>query len=261
MSLKTALAIAVIVIAAGFATLTWVGATTPTPQPGALAEPQSSRQVGFPVELYGWVMPADNPQAPDKVALGKALFFDPRLSSDNTVACANCHDPEKGFTDQLPDRDGRPWPVRQRNAPTVLNALFNIEQFWDGRAPTPRGSGQAADSQSDRDGDAEPGRRWSQSSTASPNIRSNSRRCSATRPTTTTWRKRDRRLRAHPARLRFALRSLHGRRRERADRAAAAGLGDLQRQGPLHVVSRRGIRPSRCSRDNRFHNIGVSAHK
>ncbi|HTW88921.1 MAG TPA: cytochrome c peroxidase [Candidatus Binataceae bacterium] len=136
MSLKTALAIVGIVVAAGFATLRWAGATTPTPQPGALAEPQSSKQAGFPAELYGWVLPADNPQTPNEVALGKALFFDPRLSSDNTVACANCHDPEKGFTDQLPTSMGVHAQFGQRNAPTVLDALFNIEQFWDGRAQT-----------------------------------------------------------------------------------------------------------------------------
>jgi cytochrome c peroxidase len=111
-------------------------ATMPPPKPGSSAEPKSTHQAGFPERLYGWSVPADNPQTPAEVALGKALFFDPRLSVDNTVACANCHDPDKGFTDQLPTAMGVHGKFGQRNAPTVLDALFNIEQFWDGREPT-----------------------------------------------------------------------------------------------------------------------------
>jgi cytochrome c peroxidase len=111
-------------------------ATMPAPEPGALAEPQSINQAGFPAHLYAWTVPAENPQTPAKVALGKALFFDMRLSVDNTVACANCHDPDKGFTDQLPTSMGVHGKFGQRNAPTVLDSMFNIEQFWDGRATT-----------------------------------------------------------------------------------------------------------------------------
>lgn len=113
-----------------------VRATMPGPAPGPLAEPKGTDQTGFPEDLYKWVVPADNPQTPAKVELGKKLFFDARLSVDNTVACANCHDPSKGFTDQLPTSMGVHAKFGKRNAPTVLNALFNIEQFWDGRAPT-----------------------------------------------------------------------------------------------------------------------------
>src|SRR5579883_2941559 len=111
-------------------------ATMPPPKPGPLAEPQTTHQVGFPDRLYKFVIPPDNPESPAKVALGKELFFDPRLSVDNTVACANCHDPDKGFTDQLPTAMGVHAKFGHRNAPTVLNSMFNIEQFWDGRAPT-----------------------------------------------------------------------------------------------------------------------------
>jgi cytochrome c peroxidase len=111
-------------------------ATMPPPKPGASAEPKSTRQTGFPEELYKLGVPEDNPQTFAKVALGKALFFDARLSVDNTVACANCHDPDKGFTDQLPTSMGVHAKHGQRNAPTILNAMFNIEQFWDGRRPT-----------------------------------------------------------------------------------------------------------------------------
>lgn len=111
-------------------------ATMPAPKPGGLAQPQSVDQLGFPQQLYKWVIPPRNPQSAAKVELGKALFFDPRLSVDDTVACANCHDPAKGFTDQLPTAMGVHGKFGQRNSPTVLNSMFNIEQFWDGRAET-----------------------------------------------------------------------------------------------------------------------------
>ena len=61
------------------------------PDPGPLSDPKSENQVGFPALLYSWVIPADNPQTPEKIALGKELFFDDRLSEDNKVSCANCH--------------------------------------------------------------------------------------------------------------------------------------------------------------------------
>ncbi len=111
-------------------------ATMPTPKPAALAQPKSTHQAGFPEQLYKFVIPPDNPQTSAKVALGKALFFDSRLSVDNTVACANCHDPDKGFTDQLPTARGVHAKSGRRNAPTILNAMFNLGQFWDGREPT-----------------------------------------------------------------------------------------------------------------------------
>ena len=106
------------------------------PKPSPLAEPKSTHQAGFPEELYKFSIPADNPQTLAKVALGKALFFDPRLSADNTQACASCHDPDKGFTDQQVTSDGIHHKFGKRNAPTVLNSMFNVEQFWDGRAHT-----------------------------------------------------------------------------------------------------------------------------
>jgi cytochrome c peroxidase len=114
-------------------------ATMPPPKPGPAAEPKTTSQVGFPERLYELVIPPDNPETTAKIALGKALFFDPRLSVDDTVACANCHDPDKGFTDQLPTAMGVHAKFGQRNAPTILNSMFNIEQFWDGRRPTLEG--------------------------------------------------------------------------------------------------------------------------
>ena len=64
------------------------------------------------------------------------LFFDPRLSADGTVACASCHNPDRAFTDGKPTTVGFKGRVGQRNAPTILNALYNKKQFWDGRAKT-----------------------------------------------------------------------------------------------------------------------------
>ena len=64
------------------------------------------------------------------------LFFDRRLSADDKESCSTCHDPEKGFTDQLPTSMGIHNQFGKRNAPTIINANFNILQFWDGREPT-----------------------------------------------------------------------------------------------------------------------------
>src|SRR5262249_46318351 len=67
---------------------------------------------------------------------GRKLFFDGRLSADGTVACATCHDPARAFTDGRPVSVGIRGRAGQRNAPTVLNALYNRAQFWDGRVET-----------------------------------------------------------------------------------------------------------------------------
>src|SRR5580692_27742 len=71
----------------------------PIPQAGPLAAPKSLHQVGVPVEATRAAVPADNPQTPEKIALGEKLFFDGRLSADGTVACSTCHDPAHAFTD------------------------------------------------------------------------------------------------------------------------------------------------------------------
>ncbi|MDB6028981.1 MAG: cytochrome peroxidase [Verrucomicrobiales bacterium] len=108
----------------------------PIPKPGPLAEPRSLQQVGLPVDQTRAAIPPDNPQTPEKVALGKKLFFDGRLSADGTVACATCHDPARAFTDGKPVSIGIHSQAGQRNSPTVLNALYNKTQFWDGRVTT-----------------------------------------------------------------------------------------------------------------------------
>jgi cytochrome c peroxidase len=73
---------------------------------------------------------------PTRAALGQKLFFDARLSGNGTVACATCHNPARAFTDGRPTSICIHGRVGQRNAPTVLNALYNKHQFWDGRVNT-----------------------------------------------------------------------------------------------------------------------------
>jgi cytochrome c peroxidase len=108
----------------------------PIPQAGALAEPKSTLQLGIPADATRAAMPPGNPQTAEKIALGQKLFFDGRLSADGTVACSTCHDPARAFTDGRPTSIGIQGRVGQRNSPTVLNALYNKTQFWDGRAGT-----------------------------------------------------------------------------------------------------------------------------
>ncbi len=78
--------------------------------------------------------PADNPTTPAKVALGKMLYHDPRLSSTGTVSCASCHNVMLGGEDNRPVAMGVNGQTGGRSAPTVWNAAFNAVQFWDGRA-------------------------------------------------------------------------------------------------------------------------------
>src|SRR6266851_643170 len=108
----------------------------PIPAAGQLAEPKSLKQVGVPVEATRAAIPPDNPQTPEKIALGQKLFFDGRLSADGTVACSTCHDPARAFTDRRPISIGIKGRIGQRNSPTILNALYNKTQFWDGRVKT-----------------------------------------------------------------------------------------------------------------------------
>lgn len=79
-------------------------------------------------------IPDDNPMNDDKIALGKLLYFDNRLSKDMTIACASCHNPYHGFADPSATSTGVGRALGGRNSPTVLNRLFSSDQFWDGRA-------------------------------------------------------------------------------------------------------------------------------
>ncbi|HEY0378333.1 MAG TPA: cytochrome c peroxidase [Pyrinomonadaceae bacterium] len=91
---------------------------------------------GIPEKTWRGLIPAGNPLTVEKVALGEALFFDKRLSADGTVSCATCHDPATAFADHNPVAVGVAGKMGTRNVPTMLNAVFNDSQFWDGHART-----------------------------------------------------------------------------------------------------------------------------
>lgn len=80
--------------------------------------------------------PKDNPITPEKVALGKKLFFDKRLSLDETVSCATCHVPALAFTDGLKTSKGIKGLVTARNSPSILNALYLPKVMFDGEVST-----------------------------------------------------------------------------------------------------------------------------
>ncbi len=81
-------------------------------------------------------IPAHNPQTPEKIELGKKLFFDRRLSGDGTMSCATCHDPEQAFTDGLDIALSYPTTKNWRNSPTLINVAFQKYLFHDGRTGT-----------------------------------------------------------------------------------------------------------------------------
>lgn len=81
-------------------------------------------------------VPEQNPITPEKVELGKKLFFDVRLSRDNTVACATCHNPKMGFTDDRPVSVGVAGRTGDRRVPRIVNRGYGKSFFWDGRAAT-----------------------------------------------------------------------------------------------------------------------------
>lgn len=87
-----------------------------------------------PKGLKELTVPADNPLTEAKIALGKQLYFDPRLSRDNTVSCASCHDPDKGWSNGEKFATGVRGQKGGRNSPTIVNAAYAPLQFWDGRA-------------------------------------------------------------------------------------------------------------------------------
>ena len=101
----------------------------------AQGEAPAALPLGISPAIYAIAVPNGPPRA-DMVALGDKLFNDKRLSADGTVACATCHDPKRGFVDHRQTSEGIGKQVGKRNSPTVLAAMFNATQFWDGRAPS-----------------------------------------------------------------------------------------------------------------------------
>jgi cytochrome c peroxidase len=81
-------------------------------------------------------VPAGNEPTAERIALGRKLYFDTRLSKDGTLACATCHDVSRGFTDHRSVSEGIGDHLGKRSAPTTMNAALLQSQFWDGRAPS-----------------------------------------------------------------------------------------------------------------------------
>ena len=87
----------------------------------------------IPLGLRVLPVPADNPLSVEILRLGKQLFFDQRLSRDNTVSCATCHTPSKGWSNGQRVATGVDGRVGTRSVPTLINAGYQAHFFWDGR--------------------------------------------------------------------------------------------------------------------------------
>jgi cytochrome c peroxidase len=96
----------------------------------------SAASAAEPAGLSPVVHPKDNAPSDEKISLGKQLYFDKRLSADNTISCASCHDPKKGWSNGEQFATGVGGKRGGRNAPTVINSAYYSFQFWDGRAKT-----------------------------------------------------------------------------------------------------------------------------
>jgi len=93
--------------------------------------------ISIPLGLDLYVpVPEDNPLTAEKVALGRRLFHDPRLSRDGTIACTTCHDPARAFTDGRSLAVGVSGRQGRRNVPTLVNRAWGRSFFWDGRVRT-----------------------------------------------------------------------------------------------------------------------------
>ncbi|HKB14986.1 MAG TPA: cytochrome c peroxidase [Planctomycetota bacterium] len=103
----------------------------------AVCAPSPQEMPTLPKHLAGQgppKAPADNKTTPEKVALGKSLFFDKRLSKSGATSCETCHIPEKGWTDGLPLSKKDDGTVNTRHSPTLYDAAYADDLYWDGRA-------------------------------------------------------------------------------------------------------------------------------
>jgi len=84
----------------------------------------------------GLLAPPENPLTEEKVALGRRLFFDKRLSADNSLACSDCHQPQRAFSDGRRVAVGVNKQLGDRNSPAIINRAYGRSFFWDGRTPS-----------------------------------------------------------------------------------------------------------------------------
>jgi len=111
---------------------------TPPQEPQKQVTPKgpTAYKISFPAGLDAESanIPKDNPLTEEKIKLGKKLYFEKKLSVDETISCASCHIPEKGFADPNQFSNGIGGKKGGRQSPTVINRVFSTRQFWDGRA-------------------------------------------------------------------------------------------------------------------------------
>jgi cytochrome c peroxidase len=90
--------------------------------------------IRVPLGLPTVPIPPNNPPTANSIALGRKLFYDVRLSKDNSLSCSSCHRPQSGFTDARERSIGVSGTKGMRHAPTLVNVAFSSVYFWDGRA-------------------------------------------------------------------------------------------------------------------------------
>lgn len=118
------------------------GALTQAQIDAWLANPENHRPLqpelpaGLALGAANISIPADNPLTKAKIELGRQLYFDTRLSIDNTVSCASCHHPDEGYARHTRFGVGIKGLEGGRNSPVSYNRILSAAQFWDGRAPS-----------------------------------------------------------------------------------------------------------------------------
>ena len=116
-----------------------IGGCAPPPEETPTAEPTpaASSDMPTPPVAFGVVpVPADNPITPEKVALGRQLYYDSRLSADDSRSCYSCHVCENGLTDGKPVAEGALGKKLTRSSPSLWNIAYHTELYWDGRSPS-----------------------------------------------------------------------------------------------------------------------------
>src|ERR1041385_6751376 len=123
-----------LIVACGRNTIPLSGTSKPEIQP-------------LPTGLAGYepmTIPPDNPMTPEKIALGRQLFFDERLSIDGSRSCYSCHLCKHGLSDGLPKAIGAENKPLTRNSPTLWNIGYHKEFYWDGRSNSLEAQAMAA---------------------------------------------------------------------------------------------------------------------
>lgn len=141
-SLRAALAwSAIACTVVGFDASAQTGKAAPKAAPKPVAATPTIPPLG---PLLAVPVPADNPMSPEKVELGKMLFFDPRLGGDASSPCVVCHEPNKGWGDAGEISRGYPGTQHWRNSQTIYNSAYYNKLFWEGNVTSLEGQAPAA---------------------------------------------------------------------------------------------------------------------